>query len=99
MVGVWNPNLPTVFVAKLWHGIIFLVFTIINSGLNLGFPGLEDPNESFVKTEGWRTHYAERPLQNAPFRPISALGSHLNPRNISYISVVKIITRLDLERN
>ena len=38
-------------------------------------------------------------LQNAPFRTISALRSDFNPRNIKYIPVVKIFTRLDLEWN
>jgi len=38
-----------------------------------------------------------RPLQNAPFRPISALRSYFNPQNIQYIPAVKILTRLDLE--
>jgi len=40
-----------------------------------------------------------RPLQNAPFRPISASGSNFNPRNIQYIPVVKIFAFLELERN
>jgi len=40
-----------------------------------------------------------RPLKNAPFRPISALHSDFNPRNMQDIPVVKILMRLDLERN
>jgi len=48
-------------------------------------------------SELWVTEM--RPLKNAPFRPISVLHSDLNPRNIQYIPVVKILTRLDLERN
>jgi len=31
-----------------------------------------------------------RPLQNAPFRPISASGSNFNPQNTQCIPVVKI---------
>jgi len=41
----------------------------------------------------------QRPLKNVPFRPISSLCSDFNPRNIQYIPVVKILTRLGLERN
>jgi len=37
-------------------------------------------------------------LKNAPFRPTPALRSDFNPRNIQYIPVVKILTRLDLEQ-
>jgi hypothetical protein len=40
-----------------------------------------------------------RSLKNAPFRTISALCSDFNPRNILHIPVVKILSRLDLERN
>jgi len=40
-----------------------------------------------------------RPLQNAPFCPISASGSDFNPRNIQYIPVVKILTFLELDQN
>ena len=40
-----------------------------------------------------------RPLKNTPFCPISALRSDFNPRNIQYIPVVKILTRLDLDQN
>jgi len=39
-----------------------------------------------------------RPLQNAPFCPISASGSNFNPRNTQCIPVVKIITFLELEQ-
>ncbi len=39
-----------------------------------------------------------RPLQNAPFRPISASDSKFNPRNTQCIPVVKILERLDLEQ-
>jgi hypothetical protein len=38
-----------------------------------------------------------RPLQNAPFCPISALGSNLNPQNTQCIPVVKIFACLELE--
>jgi len=41
----------------------------------------------------------KRPLQNAPFWPISASGSNFNPRNIQYIPVVEIFVFLDLEQN
>jgi hypothetical protein len=41
----------------------------------------------------------ERPLQKAPFCPISASGSNFNPRNIQYIPAVKIIAFLDLDQN
>ena len=40
-----------------------------------------------------------RPLQNAPFCPISASGSNFTPRNIQYIPVVKIIAFLDFDQN
>jgi len=40
-----------------------------------------------------------RLLKNTPFCPISALRSDFNPRNIQYIPVVKILTRLDLDQN
>ncbi|GAG21908.1 unnamed protein product [marine sediment metagenome] len=40
-----------------------------------------------------------RPLQNAPFCPISALGSNLNPQNTQCIPVVKILACLELEQN
>ena len=38
-----------------------------------------------------------RPLQNAPFCPISALGSNFNPHNTQCIPVVKIYACLELE--
>ena len=37
-----------------------------------------------------------RPLQNAPFCPISASGSNFNPQNTQYIPPVKIFAFLDL---
>jgi len=40
-----------------------------------------------------------KPLQNAPFRPISALGSNFNPQNTQCIPAVKISAFLELERN
>ncbi|MFH1954932.1 MAG: hypothetical protein ABIL06_25370, partial [Pseudomonadota bacterium] len=40
-----------------------------------------------------------RPLQNAPFWPISASDSNFNPRNIQYIPVVEILAFLDLDQN
>jgi len=40
-----------------------------------------------------------RPLQNAPFRPISASGSNFNPQNTQCIPAVKIFAFLELERN
>jgi len=39
----------------------------------------------------------KRPLQNAPFCPISALGSNFNPQNTRCIPVVKIFACLELE--
>jgi hypothetical protein len=39
-----------------------------------------------------------RPLQNAPFCPISASGSKFNPRNTRCIPVVKVIAFLELEQ-
>jgi hypothetical protein len=39
-----------------------------------------------------------RPLQNAPFCPISASDSNFNPRNTQCIPVVKIIVFLELEQ-
>jgi len=38
-----------------------------------------------------------RPLQNAPFCPISVLGSNFNPRNTQCMPVVKIFACLELE--
>ncbi|MBU1054892.1 MAG: hypothetical protein KKC46_13855 [Proteobacteria bacterium] len=37
-------------------------------------------------------------LQNAPFWPISALGSNFNPRNTPCIPAVKIFARLELDQ-
>jgi len=39
-----------------------------------------------------------RPLQNAPFCPISASGSNFNSQNTQCIPVVKIIAFLELEQ-
>jgi hypothetical protein len=39
-----------------------------------------------------------RPLQNAPFCPISASDSNFNPQNTQCIPVVKIIAFLELEQ-
>jgi len=39
-----------------------------------------------------------RPLQNAPFFPISASGSNFNPRNTICIPAVKIFAFLELEK-
>jgi hypothetical protein len=38
--------------------------------------------------------HAKRPLQNAPFCPISASGSNFNPQNTQCIPVVKIFAFL-----
>ena len=40
-----------------------------------------------------------RPLQNTPFRSISASGSNYNPRNTKCIPVDKILVFPELERN
>jgi hypothetical protein len=40
-----------------------------------------------------------RPLQNAPFCPISALDSNFNPQNTKCIPVVKIFACLEIEQN
>ncbi len=40
-----------------------------------------------------------RPLQNAPFCPISVSGSNFNPQNTQCIPVVKIFAFLELEQN
>jgi hypothetical protein len=40
-----------------------------------------------------------RPLQNAPFCPITASGSNFNPRNTQCIPPVKIFAFLELEQN
>ncbi len=40
-----------------------------------------------------------RPLQNAPFCPISVSGSNFNPQNTQCIPVVKIFSFLELEQN
>jgi hypothetical protein len=37
-------------------------------------------------------------FQNAPFWPISALGSNFNPRNTPCIPVVEIFSRLELDQ-
>jgi len=52
-----------------------------------------------LKYYPWLITATTRPLKNAPFHPISALRSDVNPRNIVYIPVVKILARLDLKRN
>jgi hypothetical protein len=39
-----------------------------------------------------------RPLQNAPFCPISASGSNFNPQNTQCIPSVKIFVFLELEQ-
>jgi hypothetical protein len=39
-----------------------------------------------------------RPLQNAPFCPISTSGSNFNPQNTQCIPAVKIIAFLELEQ-
>ena len=41
----------------------------------------------------------QRPLQNAPFCPISASGSNFNPQNTQCIPAVKIFAFLELEQN
>jgi hypothetical protein len=40
-----------------------------------------------------------RPLQNAPFYPISVSGLNFNPQNTKCIPVVKILAFLELEQN
>jgi len=40
-----------------------------------------------------------RPLGNAPFCPIPALGPNFNPRNTQCIPAVKIFACLDLKQN
>jgi len=41
----------------------------------------------------------QRPLQNAPFCPISALDSNFKPRNTQCIPTFKIFAFLELEQN
>jgi len=41
---------------------------------------------------------AARPMQNAPFYPISSSVSNSNPRNTILIQVVKIIIFLEIEQ-
>jgi hypothetical protein len=41
---------------------------------------------------------AARPMQNAPFCPISSSVSNSNPRNTQCIPVVKIIIFLEIEQ-
>jgi len=43
--------------------------------------------------------FIARPLQNAPFCPISLSGSNFNPQNTQYIPVVEIIAFPELEQN
>jgi hypothetical protein len=50
-----------------------------------------------ITKEKW--HHAPRPLQNAPFCPISVSGSNFNPQNTQCIPVVKIFAFLELEQN
>ncbi len=52
--------------------------------------------ENKIHMKCGRTLNDRRPLQNAPFCPISASGSDFNPRNIQHIPVVKILAFLDL---
>jgi hypothetical protein len=40
-----------------------------------------------------------KPLQNAPFCPISVSGSNFNPQNTQCIPAVKIFAFLELEQN
>ena len=52
-----------------------------------------------IGTEEMKKNESLRPLQNAPFCPISASDSNFNPRNTQCIPVVKIFAFLDLEQN
>jgi hypothetical protein len=45
------------------------------------------------------TYHNTRPLQNAPFCPITASGLNFNPRNIQHIPPVEIFAFLVLEQN
>ena len=67
----------------------------MNGGTNPEIFESSCKRETFESVNG----YIMRPLQNAPFCPISASGSDFNPRNIRYIPVVKILAFLDLEQN
>ena len=55
-------------------------------------------NQAFFKE--YLESFEKRPLsKSALICTISALHSDFNPRNIQYITVVKILMRLDLDRN
>jgi hypothetical protein len=62
-------------------------------------------NTSEIPLVGWANlSVYSRPLQNAPFCPISALGSNFNPQNTQcmdacpdFIGVVKIFACLERE--
>jgi hypothetical protein len=45
------------------------------------------------------SYYILRPLQNAPFCPISASGSNFKPRNTQCIPTFKIFAFLEFEQN
>jgi len=66
--------------------------TLIDPGMSHFYP--QDPATS----RSVRAGDAARLLQNAPFCPISASGSHFNPRNTQCIPVVKIFAFLELEQ-
>jgi len=48
---------------------------------------------------GSSCNVALRPLENAPFCPISVSDSNFNPQNTQCIPVVKIFAFLELEQN
>jgi len=64
---------------------------------------IENLSKKTINIKGNQSQYKKalnlRPLQNATFCPISALGSNFNPQNTQCIPVVKIFACLELEQN
>ena len=71
-----------------------IVIITFHLSVSLLFPALHPLGQGDHET------FEKRPLsKSALICSISVLHSNLNPRNIYYIPVVKILMRLDLERN
>jgi hypothetical protein len=75
-----------------------VVFPLISRAL-YSYTGILTTHQNDLNESPCMIISSARPLQNAPFCPISVSGLNFNPQNTKCIPVVKIFAFLELEQN